>query len=100
MMRCLRCGNVDKDLFIYFNNKWICRKCLVYKENKKIKEIINRGDGNFSLPYDLTGEQKNASEFVLNNIKAKKDCTLQAVTGSGKTEVFLTAAEKVLEKLM
>jgi competence protein ComFA len=40
------------------------------------------------LNYELTKNQKEASEFILSCLKNKKDCVLSAVTGSGKTEII------------
>lgn len=86
-MWCEKCGNRIKELFIYKDNKYICRKCLVYKEDIKI-ENKSSGKGDYKLNYDLTTEQKKASEFILENIKNSKDCILNAVTGAGKTEII------------
>lgn len=86
-MRCDRCGNDDKDLFIYRDGIAFCRKCLSFKSDAITKEYIH-GNGEYNLSYDLTTHQSSASDFLLKNIKEKKDCVLNAVTGSGKTEII------------
>jgi len=85
-VRCSRCGNVDRELFVSVKGKNVCRKCLMYKDIKLNENYIH-GDGEYKLDYELTKEQTMASEFVLDNIKNKRDCVLNAVTGSGKTEI-------------
>lgn len=91
-MRCEKCGNEIKELFINKNGVYICRKCLVYKDSKNKDEYI-RGSGEFKLNYELTKDQQLASEFVLTNITKKSDCILNAVTGAGKTEIIYKLIE-------
>ena len=86
-VRCEKCGNRIKEVFVYDVYKYICRKCLIYKE-KDMGFFNSQGCGKYSLNYELTNEQKNASEFILNNIINKRDCLLNAVTGAGKTEII------------
>ena len=83
-MRCQRCGNQIRELFIYKNKLSVCRRCLVYKENKNIEKYL-KGEGIYKLNYELTYSQKEASEFVLNHVRNNKNCILSAVTGAGKT---------------
>lgn len=85
-MRCERCGNDDRELFIYKDGIICCRKCLMFKNEIKFKHY-KHGDGEYKLSYNLTDKQKEASEYLLNCIKRKEDCVLNAVTGSGKTEI-------------
>ena len=86
-MRCEKCGNDDKELFVYKNGVIKCRKCLSFKIREESKDYTH-GDGEYNLSYNLTSDQQKASEFLLDNIKNKKDCVLNAVTGSGKTEII------------
>ena len=44
--------------------------------------------GDYILKYSLTSKQKEASEFIVNNIKEHKTCALNAVCGAGKTEII------------
>ena len=86
-MRCKKCGNRIKELFFYKDGEYVCRRCLVYKEKKGIKEY-KKGKGDYKLDYDLTIDQYKASQFILEKIKSKEDCVLNAVTGAGKTEII------------
>ena len=54
--------------------------------------------GKFTEEYDLSDEQQEAVEEILKGIDEKKDNTylLFGITGSGKTEVYLNIAKKVI----
>ena len=54
--------------------------------------------GKFTEEYDPSDEQKSAIKSILNGIDEKKPNTylLFGITGSGKTEVYLNCAKKVI----
>ena len=56
--------------------------------------------GKFTEEYDLSDEQQAAVEEILKGIDEKKDNTylLFGITGSGKTEVYLNIAKKVISE--
>ena len=56
--------------------------------------------GKFTEEYDLSDEQQEAVEEILKGIDEKKDNTylLFGITGSGKTEVYLNIAKKVISE--
>lgn len=86
-MRCEKCGNKIKELFIYKESRRVCRKCLCYKDGEREKHELS-GKGDYKLEYELTCMQKKASDFILESIKKHRDCILNAVTGAGKTEII------------
>ena len=85
-MRCSRCGNGNKELFMRRGGVWVCRVCLSYKFDRE--QTYFHGDGEYKLDYDLTNDQLKASEFLLSSLKEGKDATLKAVTCAGKTEII------------
>lgn len=60
------------------------------------KEFIVR-KGEYKLEYSLTDNQKQASKFILDNIKKRKNCALNAVCGAGKTEIIYDSIEYCLK---
>lgn len=96
-MRCEKCGNKIKELFIVKEGNYVCRRCLLYKE-KEIKGDIVKGKGEYYLEYSLSEEQIRASKFILNEIEKKRDCILNAVTGAGKTEIIYPLIKYCLDK--
>ena len=54
-------------------------------------------EGNYKLEYELTDNQKKASEFILNNIINNKDCAINAVCGAGKTEIIYSSLQYCLD---
>ena len=57
-------------------------------------------EGKCTEEYDLGDEQKNAIDQILKGIDERKDNTylLFGITGSGKTEVYLNIAKKVINE--
>ena len=55
-------------------------------------------EGKFTEEYDLSDEQQDAVSAILKGIEEKKSGTflLFGITGSGKTEVYLNCAKKVI----
>lgn len=92
---CSKCNNSDQRYFSKVGDKVYCRKCLKFS-GKLANESYSIKKGNYSLKYKLTENQKQASDFILSNIKAKKNCALNAVCGAGKTEIIYDSLEYCL----
>ena len=92
---CPKCLNKDERYFVFKGDKFFCRKCSTFvgkvaDRKYKIKK------GSYSLSYDLTEKQKEASKFILDNVKKRKNCALNAVCGAGKTEIIYDTLEYCL----
>lgn len=96
MVVCPKCGNCDKKYFGNKNGTVYCRKCLTFTGKCADKEYKVK-EGNYKLDYSLTFYQKNASKFILDNVKKGKNCALNAVCGAGKTEIIYETIEYCLK---
>lgn len=86
---CPICGNTDKHSIGYLNGKPYCRRCIVFRgENAKKNTVLNTTAQIF-LGYELSDEQKELSNRLIENYENGLDSLVYAVTGSGKTEICL-----------
>ncbi len=69
-------------------------------EEQIVREAYNEEKYEKTTAYEPTDEQKKVIDYLYNAIDntKKKKILLRGVTGSGKTEVFLQAIERVMEK--
>ena len=76
--------------------------CLVKEASDSEPAYVNEDmpEGKFTEEYDLSDEQKLAVNEILSGIESKKPNTylLFGITGSGKTEVYLNCAKKVISE--
>ncbi|QUR93990.1 DEAD/DEAH box helicase [Macrococcoides canis] len=73
-----------------------CRACLSHyatTENFITLESCRKKAEAVSLqiPFELTAQQKRASDYIVNQFHKNEDSLLYAVTGAGKTEMMLQA---------
>lgn len=84
---CPRCGNKNPKYIGYKNDKPYCRLCISMKGESAKEHKVSSGMVVLSLDYQLSKEQKNISERVVNNYKNKINTLIYAVCGAGKTEL-------------
>ncbi len=70
------------------------------EEEQVVREVYDEKKYEKTIPYTPTEEQKTVIDYLYNAIdnEQKEKVLLRGVTGSGKTEVFLQAIERVMEK--
>ena len=86
---CPICGNTDSYALGILNGKPYCRRCIVFRGENAKKNNVEKTDAPIFLGYDLSVEQKNLSNRLIENFKNGFDSLVYAVTGSGKTEICL-----------
>lgn len=84
---CPVCGNTDIRYLGYINGKPYCRKCIKFKGESA--EIIRRKAApvSFHISYNLSNDQQLISNKLIDNYKNHIDTLVNAVCGSGKTEI-------------
>ena len=86
---CPICGNKDIHSIGFLNGKPYCRRCITFKGEEasyREKEGVN---AYYALSYELSPEQKELSERLVDNYNKGIDSLVNAVCGSGKTEICL-----------
>ncbi len=76
------------------------KKIVILEEQQVYRDPFGECFLQSDVPESLTAEQKNALDFITPAIKSGEfsPFLLHGVTGSGKTEVYLQAAVKTLER--
>lgn len=86
---CPVCGNTDNASIGFLKGKPYCRKCIVFRGEKVQTIYLHPKEAKIHLGYSLSSEQSDLSERLINNYKNGIDSLVNAVCGSGKTEICL-----------
>lgn len=104
-MKCLRCGNEDPSFFYKGSKGYYCRKCVRFKRILADEELhsfdyeIRPDAGDYRFSYELTKQQKEASEKCLQGLLSA-DVLLHCVCGAGKTEIAVESIAYFLNRGM
>ena len=82
---CPVCGNSDVHLIGYLNGKPYCRRCISFKGEEVEHEPSYPKKAPIHLLYELSPEQKELSDKLVENYKKGIDSLVYAVCGSPKT---------------
>ena len=85
--KCPKCGNSDDRFIGIKNGKPYCRKCISFSGENANKRNIKKGAITFSLKYKLSKDQQEISKKIVENFKNGTNTLINAVCGSGKTEL-------------
>ncbi len=85
--KCPKCGNSDDRFNGIKNGKPYCRKCISFSGESANKRNIKKGAITFSLKYKLSKDQQEISKKIVENYKNGTNTLINAVCGSGKTEL-------------
>ncbi len=86
---CPICGNSDQNTIGKRNGKYYCRKCISFRGQEVIPIAEEEKDVSWNLSYELSEDQARLSNDLLQNYKKKINSLVNAVCGSGKTEIVL-----------
>lgn len=87
--KCPVCGNTDVHSIGYLNGKPYCRRCISFKGEEVEHKPSYPKKAPIHLEYELSPEQKELSDKLVENYKKGIDSLVFAVCGSGKTEIVL-----------
>ena len=87
--KCPVCGNTDIHSIGILNGKPYCRRCISFKGEEVEHKQSYPKKAPIHLEYDLSPEQKELSDKLVDNYKKGIDSLVFAVCGSGKTEISL-----------
>ena len=87
--KCSICGNQDPRYIGNRKGKSYCRKCIAFKGQEVNPNYLINDNGEYTLHYELSKEQKKLSKQLIENFIIGKDTLVHAVCGSGKTEIVL-----------
>ena len=86
---CPVCGNSDIRSIGMLNGKLYCRRCISFKGEEVEHKPSYPKKAPIHLEYELSSEQKELSDKLVENYKKGIDSLVFAVCGSGKTEISL-----------
>ena len=95
---CPVCGNTDIRSIGYLNGKPYCRRCISFRGEEAKSIFSDPQEASIFLGYDLSSEQKELSQRLVDNYVNGVDSLVYAVCGSGKTEICLNIMKYCLDK--
>ena len=95
---CPVCGSTDIHSIGYLNGKPYCRRCISFKGEEVEHNPSHPKKAPLHLSYELSKEQKELSDKLVENYKKGIDSLVFAVCGSGKTEICLELIKESIER--
>ena len=96
--KCPICGNTDPYSIGVLNGRQYCRRCISFRGEEAKSLVSNPKVSSIFLGYDLSEEQKDLSQRLVDNYSHGIDSLVYAVCGSGKTEICLNIMKHCLDK--
>lgn len=87
--KCPVCGNSNRASIGYLHDKPYCRKCIVFRGEKVQSIFLHAKEAKIHLGYSLSSEQSDLSDKLIENYRQGINSLVNAVCGSGKTEICL-----------
>ena len=96
--KCPTCGNTDPHSIGMLNGKPYCRRCISFRGEAATTTPSKPKYAPIHISYELSEEQTELSDKLLENYKAGINSLVYAVTGSGKTEICLKTIKYCLNR--
>lgn len=93
---CPLCLNQDPIFMGYLNQKPYCRRCLPFQGEIALAPVHDAILAPIHMSYQLTPEQQAMSQKIIACYHLRQSVLIDAVTGSGKTEIVLGLIQVVL----
>jgi competence protein ComFA len=95
---CSFCHNNDPRFFAFKGQHLYCRRCLEFNVPPILYSSTHHQtrDARLVLHYSLTSEQQTLSKRIIDHYQSRTDVMVDAVTGSGKTEIVFGCMHHVL----
>ena len=96
--KCPVCGNTDIHSIGMLNGKPYCRRCISFKGEEVEHKPSYPKKAPIHLEYELSPEQKELSDKLVENYKKGIDSLVFAVCGSGKTEIVINLISQTIKE--
>lgn len=93
---CPLCGNQDPIYLGWLNGQFYCRRCLAFRGQSELETFSTPVLAPLTMTYSLTKEQQAISNQIIECYHRSQSVIVDAVTGSGKTEIILGLIQVVL----
>lgn len=97
MAKCEICLAEDDKYFAFNNGKIYCRRCIIFKGEKAKINNSSNNEVILDLKYNLSKKQEEISSNVLKAFINHQNVLINAVCGSGKTELVYKTIEYCLK---
>lgn len=97
MAKCEICLAEDDKYFAFNNGKIYCRRCITFKGEKAKINNFSNNEVILDLKYNLSKKQEEISSNVLKAFINHQNVLINAVCGSGKTELVYKTIEYCLK---
>ena len=100
MAKCEICLAEDDKYFAFNNGTIYCRRCITFKGEKAKINNSSNNEVILDLKYNLSKKQEEISSNVLKAFINHQNVLINAVCGSGKTELVYKTIEYCLKQLL
>lgn len=98
MFTCPRCGNSDHRYIGYLSTQPYCRKCVGFFGREAVANNYSSFQSRIVIHYELSSDQIKAAKDISEAVNNHQNVLVNAVCGSGKTELTFEVIKQALIK--